>query len=232
MNYFNYFTEIEEHFQRRRGVQIMVSPVDWALMESWKEAGIPLEAVRAGIDKSFEKFATGRRRDISRLRSLVYCAPAVLDAAETMKEAAVGAQTAGAAAAKSSASTEFAPERVVVFLRDLAAQVRDASVPAAMSGVRDEICLELDRLSSGAQLADLENLERVLSVLDSKLLAGLEQHTPTEKMVQLHADLDRELAGYRRKLRAEQLALIERQFLHKRLLELYKLPRLSLFYLK
>ena len=30
--YFNYFTEIEEHFQRRRGTLLMLSPLDWALM--------------------------------------------------------------------------------------------------------------------------------------------------------------------------------------------------------
>ena len=45
INYFNYFTEIEEHFQRARGTGLfLLSPLDWALIESWKNAEVPLEA--------------------------------------------------------------------------------------------------------------------------------------------------------------------------------------------
>ncbi|MGH9466369.1 MAG: hypothetical protein ACRD1Y_03340, partial [Terriglobales bacterium] len=91
MNYFNYFTEIEEHFQRQRGAQIWLSPVDWDLIASWREAGIPLAAVLAGIDQAFEKFSSGRRRDTARHRSLVYCAAAVLEAAAAARAAAIGA---------------------------------------------------------------------------------------------------------------------------------------------
>ncbi len=49
-NYFNYFTEIEERFLRRRGGGLLLSTLDWALIETWKDAGIPLEAVLRGID--------------------------------------------------------------------------------------------------------------------------------------------------------------------------------------
>src|SRR5262249_34797606 len=57
VNYFNYFTEIEEHFQRARGTGLfLLSPLDWALIESWNTAGVPLEAVLRGIDESFEKW--------------------------------------------------------------------------------------------------------------------------------------------------------------------------------
>ena len=54
-NYFNYFTEIEEHFQRRRG-RIYLSPLDWALIETWKDASVPLQAVLRGIDAAFDKY--------------------------------------------------------------------------------------------------------------------------------------------------------------------------------
>ena len=90
-NYFNYFTEIEEHFQRRRGTLTMLSPLDWALMEVWKDAGIPLEAVIRGIDASFDKWER-RPRHSRKINSLAYCAQEVLAAAEDMKEAAVGAR--------------------------------------------------------------------------------------------------------------------------------------------
>ena len=88
-NYFNYFTEIEEHFQRRRGTLTLLSPLDWALMEIWKDAGIPLEAVLRGIDATFDKWERRPRRT-RKVNGLAYCAQEVLAAAEEMKEAAVG----------------------------------------------------------------------------------------------------------------------------------------------
>ncbi len=92
-NYFNYFTEIEEHFQRRRGTLLILSPLDWALMETWKDAGIPLEAVLRGIDTSFEKWERRPRRT-RKVNGLAYCAQEVLASAEELKEAAVGASPA------------------------------------------------------------------------------------------------------------------------------------------
>ena len=88
--YFNYFTEIEEHFQRRRGTLLLLSPLDWALMETWKDAGIPLEAVLRGIDSTFEKWERRPAR-FRKVNGLAYCAQEVLASAEEMKEAAVGA---------------------------------------------------------------------------------------------------------------------------------------------
>ena len=87
-NYFNYFTEIEEHFQRRRGGILLLSTLDWALIETWKDAGIPLEAVLRGIDAAFERYE--KRPTPRKVNSLAYCAQEVLAAAEEMKEAAVG----------------------------------------------------------------------------------------------------------------------------------------------
>ena len=87
-NYFNYFTEIEEHFQRRRGGILLLSTLDWALIETWKDAGIPLEAVLRGIDGAFERYE--KRPSKRKVNSLAYCAQEVLAAAEEMKEAAVG----------------------------------------------------------------------------------------------------------------------------------------------
>src|SRR2546422_3447478 len=85
-NYFNYFTEIEEHFQRRRGGPLLVSTVDWGLIEIWKEAGIPLEAVLRGIDEAFDKYER-RPSKTQKINGLAWCAQAVLAAADDMKEA-------------------------------------------------------------------------------------------------------------------------------------------------
>src|SRR5437667_9715653 len=88
-NYFNYFTEIEEHYQRRRGTGLLLSTLDWALIETWKQADIPLEAVLRGIDTAFDSYER-RPSKAKKINSLAYCSQAVLTAAEDMKEAAVG----------------------------------------------------------------------------------------------------------------------------------------------
>ena len=84
MNYFNYFTEIEDHFQRVRGTSLfLLSPLDWALIESWNESGVPLEAVLRGIDAAFEKWR-GRKVKTQMVNSLAFCAQAVLTEAKIM----------------------------------------------------------------------------------------------------------------------------------------------------
>src|ERR1044071_3903736 len=89
-NYFNYFTEIEEYFWKKRGSHLLVSPLDWAIMETWQKAGVPLEAVLKGIDRAFESYGRSRRGAGKTLKSLAYCTDAVLDAATEIQEASVG----------------------------------------------------------------------------------------------------------------------------------------------
>src|SRR5262244_2007193 len=91
-NYFNYFTEIEEYFWKKRGAHLLVSPLDWAIMETWQKAGIPLEAVQQGIDRAFESYSRSRRGAGKPLKSLAYCTDAVLDAAQEKQEAAAGSE--------------------------------------------------------------------------------------------------------------------------------------------
>ena len=100
-NYFNYFTEIEDHFQRARGSGLfLLSPIDWALIEAWKNAGIPLEAVLRGIDQAFEKWRKRpARARIQMVNSLAYCAQAVATEAQAMATGAAGALPPGLGAA-------------------------------------------------------------------------------------------------------------------------------------
>src|SRR5256886_2049962 len=89
-NYFNYFTEIEEYFWKKRGAHLLVSPLDWAVMETWQKANIPLEAVPKGIDCAFESYQRSRRGAGKPLKSLAYCTDAVIEAAEQGLEATAG----------------------------------------------------------------------------------------------------------------------------------------------
>lgn len=233
-NYFNYFTEIEEHFQRRRG-RIQLSPLDWALIETWKDAGIPLEAVLRGIDTAFDKYER-RPSKAQKVNSLAYCAQAVLVAAEEMKEAAVGA------AGKDSENHRpvgFQASEIAAFLRRNAEQLDTAKLPVAKgidaiplakqtASTLREIAADLDAAKISPRL---EDLERRLTVAEEKLFAVLLAATPDEHIVTVRAEGDRELAPYRRKMPAAQIEQLLKQYLHKRLLEKYGLPRLSLFYM-
>ena len=227
-NYFNYFTEIEEHFQRRRGTLLILSPLDWALMETWKDAGIPLEAVLRGIDTTFEKWE--RRPSRSRkVNGLAFCAQEVLASVEEMKEAAVGA-------APSKEKTESGLEQasVVEYLRRNATELEKLNLPSAAQTLAAETAVNLRALAeslAGNAPIGMEDLERRLTVSEEKLFAALLAATPDEAVYQVRADADRDLAPYRRKMSAPQTEQLQKQYIHKRLLEKFRVPRLSLFYM-
>jgi hypothetical protein len=233
-NYFNYFTEIEDHFQRRRGGILLLSTLDWALIETWKDAGIPLEAVLRGIDGAFERYE--KRPTKRKVNSLAYCAQEVLSAADEMKEAAVGATRADASRENAKG---FQTSEIVAFLQRNAAELEMAKLPQR-SGVSGQALAQETVRTLRELAADLEgkgvpprleDLERRLTVLEEKLLAVLLAATADEEIVTVRAEADRELAPYRRKMPGAQIEQLQKQYVHKRLLEKYGLPRLSLFYM-
>ena len=124
-NYFNYFTEIEERFQKRRGTILLLSTLDWALIETWKDAGIPLEAVLRGIEAAFDSYEN-RPSSARKVNSLAYCAQEVLAAAEEMKEATVG--TVRRLGKGQGRGLEVA--EIVSFLQKNAAQLESANLPS------------------------------------------------------------------------------------------------------
>ena len=236
-NYFNYFTEIEEYFWRKRGAHLLVSPLDWAIVETWQRAGIPLDAVLRGIDIAFESYQRSRRGAGRPLKSLAYCVDAVLDAAERKQETAAGA---GPEVKRSEKKAEpFSRDDLRDFLRrnmeklQKAAQRGDSSeaeLARRIAQARESLAGIMPLLDSPADL-DLEGMERRLSAVEEKLTAALLAAADENVLVDIHADLDKQLAPYRRRMSAEQLSQLERQYTQKRLLERFGLPRLSLFYL-
>ena len=226
-NYFNYFTEIEEHFQKRRGTLLILSPLDWTLMEIWKDAGIPLEAVLRGIDTSFDKWERRPRRT-RKVNGLAYCAQEVLASAEEMKDAAVGA----APAEKTAAGLEHAA--VATFLRQNADALATGALPGPAQSVADEAAQTLrslaDAVEQGSALP-MEDLERRLTVSEEKLIAALLASTSDDVLFDTRSEADRDLAPYRSKMTAPQIEQLHKQYVQKRLLEKHKVPRLSLFYM-
>jgi len=216
-NYFNYFTEVEEHFQRVRGTALfLMSPLDWALIESWKNAGVPLTAVLRGIDAAFEKWR-GRKSRTQMVNSLAFCAQAVLTEAQIM---------AGSGQATPRSPAPFSAAELEGYLAGNADAVSAAGFP--------EIATALKKLAgeAGQHLTDLEQLEQRLTALEEKLIATLKSAQSEEQLFTARRELDAQLRPYRGKMSAGQLDMLERQYLERRLLEQSRLPRLSLFYMR
>ncbi len=221
-NYFNYFTEIEEHFQRARGTSLfLLSPLDWALIESWKNSGVPLEAVLRGIDLAFEKWRAKRSR-VQMVNSIAYCTQAVMAEAQRMAD---GAQPRAA----KPESAPFPAEDLRRYVEANAAAVRANACAdfAPVADSLDEIAANLPSLEM-----DLEALEQRLTVLEQRLIAIARARQSEERALAARRDLESHLRPWRSKMSAAQIAMLEAQFLDRTALETAGLPRLSLFYLR
>jgi hypothetical protein len=241
-NYFNYFTEIEEYFWRKRGAHLLVSPLDWAIVETWQKAGIPLAAVVKGIDRAFESWARSRRAAGGRqLKSLAYCVDAVFDAAAEAQEAAAG--TGPEVGARRAAAEPFSRDELRKYFERNAARLRKAgerlrarsgSSAATLAGRFEDAATRIEEalpLIDAPGALDLEDLERRMTMLEEKLTAAFSADADEESLLAVRREMDRSLAPYRRKMSSEQLAQLERQYTQKRLFEHFDIPRLSLFYL-
>lgn len=218
MNYFNYFTETEEHFQRARGTSLfLLSPLDWALLESWKNSGVPLEAVLRGIDAAFEKWR-GRKVKTQMVNSLAFCAQAVLSEAQIMAEGAP-------ARPRQESAPPFTVDELRAYLEGNA-----AGLPAGY----EQIAASLGKLAAEADrhYGDLEGLEQRLTVVEEKMIGAARAQQSEEQALESRRELDRQLRPYRGKMTADQLSMLEKQYLERHLLEQSGLPRLSLFYMR
>jgi hypothetical protein len=214
VNYFNYFTEIEEHFQRARGTGLfLLSPLDWALIETWNNSGIPLEAVLRGIDAAFEKWRS-RKVKTQMVNSLAFCAQAVLVEAQTM---------AGLTQPKRESAPPFPVEDLRAYLEANAAEVPYAEIATSLR----QLAASVDE-----HYQNLEGLEQRLTVLEEKMMAMARAALTDEQLLEARQELDRQLRPYRGKMTADQLAMLEKQYLERNLLEKSRLPRLSLFYMR
>ncbi len=228
MNYFNYFTEIEDHFRSaRRSGFFLLSPLDWALIETWKEAGVPLEAALKGIDRAFEKWHARKRR-FRRVNSVAYCAQEVLEAARQMAE--------GRPASGRGSEPPFDAAEVAEYFSRNTDALRSA-LPLFADGRRaiEQTIASLQELRAAAlagKLDDFEAVEQRLTVMEERLIGAAMQSVTEDELLACRREMDRSLAVYRGKMTADQIAVLEKQYMQRRRLEDLKLPRLSLFYMR
>jgi len=223
LNYFNYFTEIEEHFQRARATGLfLLSPLDWALIDTWRHADVPLEAVLRGIDAAFEKWRAKRSR-AQMVNSLAFCAQAVMVEAQRMAD---GGQQPKAGI---SDAAPFPTDDLRRYLESNAEAIRRTEVAEFM-----QIAESIERLAGEFPSAaeDLEALEQRLTALEQKMIALARGRQSEDAAVAARRELDGYLKPYRGKMSAPQISMLEAQFLERSTLESAGLPRLSLFYLR
>jgi hypothetical protein len=221
-NYFNYFTEIEEHFQHARGTGLfLLSPLDWALIEAWKNADVPLEAVLRGIDVAFEKWRARKSRS-KMVNSLAFCAQAVMTETQRLADA-------GAPRPAKSDSAPFPDQDLRRYIQGNCALIRSLSV-TEFTPIADS--LERILVESPDISADLEALEQRLTALEQKLIALARSRQTDDQALACRRELDSYIRPYRGRMTAPQISMLEAQFLERAALESVGLPRLSLFYLR
>jgi len=243
MNYFNYFTEVENEFVKRRGSHLLVSPLDWSLIESWKQRGIPLHLVLRGINTSFDGYdkraARGRK-----INTLFFCQQEVEALYLEYIEARVGGDFRPGTNGKANGNghemdaAPFAKARLLEFLRERQTALENLGQtctddwPLAETFARAAARLRqlLDEAQT-ASLVDTEALEQDLTITEEFLLDGLKQSLGAEALVKLEKESHKQLRSFREKMGKEIYEQTVGNYIARRLREQYQVPRLSLFYL-
>ena len=213
LNYFNYFTEIEEYFQSKREVFTRLSALDWVLVETWKDQGIPLDCVFKGIDRAFSRPQANRK-----IGSLVYCIKPIAEVYDEQKDLRV----------EKPSTPEVSSDEVFDFLNKAAGRVSGLSSSFPEFSAKFE---SLARSISQLNATDLRNTEQALSALEERLIELLKVACDESVLLEIKRELDNELNPFRSKMTAEQLVMLEQQMWRRKLTERFNIPRLSLFYL-
>jgi hypothetical protein len=234
VNYYNYFTEIEETFIRRRGKNLLLSPLDWALIESWQEREVPLHIILRGIERVFDLIDKQPNRKRS-VKSLFYCKEEIeaqyaewLESQVGGQQSAVSSQQSADGGQQSEKSEMFSREAIDEHLKQVSADLRAARAHSS-GDLQETFERVLARLAEiEGSYADAESLEETLEKLDAMIDETLVKTAETDE---LKAQVEKQIASYRNKMDAEVFQRTFELMLLKKLRERAKIPRLSLFYL-
>jgi len=211
LNYFNYFTEIEQFYQARRETFTLLSTLDWVLIENWKDQGVPLDLVLKGIDRAFS-------RARKRVNSLAYCVRAIDEVIEEQKETRV----------ERPELPQISAEETQRYLSDLAEKI------STVNRVFPEFAARIDTIAQAVRTLDTASFrdsEQVMGALEERLISILRVAADETVLVELQREVESELGPFRSTMTAEQLSMLEQQLSRRKLLERFDVPRLSLFYL-
>ena len=229
MNYFNYFSEIEETFIRRRGKHLLLSPLDWAMIESWQEREVPLHIVLRGIEKVFDSYDAKPKKNRT-IKSLMYCKEEIEAQYDEWLESQIGKNNAEEVA-ETKESSIFSHDTIAEHLENVSLQFENAKVNA-----KNELGETLERVWHRLQelkesFTDAETLETDLTALEKLIDESLLANAEKEEFAILKADTENQLKSYKQQMDAEVYQRTFDLMLLKKLHEKHEIPRLSLFYL-
>ena len=232
MNYFNYFTEIEDAFVRRRGKHLFLSPLDWALMETWKQQGVPLHIVLRGVERSFDSYESRPRK--RSVKSLLYCQEEVEAQYEEWLEARVGASEHNDGV--DSDKTPFSANAISEHLQRCQSELvrlsqsrKEDDLSEALARAAARLQENFDDVTQNAVL-DTRRLEDSLTGLERMLNDAMLAVVTSTELDALKSGVKDQLKPYRNQMEAAVYNQTFDNLLLKRLREEFAVPRLSLFY--
>ena len=215
---------MEEYFVRKRGRNLLISPLDWCLVELWRDTGIPLHIVLRGIERSF---ASTARRQKSSPNTLFYCHQAILEAFQEYQDAMVGASEDEEVEGVLDVSEATAQrEAILGYLKDLEKRLQ---------GREDEVFQRAGQriaaLSSEVSVAatiNYQEIDRDLAEMGSVLASALKEDMGLAKVRELGLEVRKELKVYRKRLSKEMYQRLEENYLNRQILGHYDLPEFNL----
>jgi hypothetical protein len=241
MNYYNYFTEIEEHFVRRRGKHLLISPMDWGLIAAWRDAGVPLHIALRGIDIAMDGFCSRQHRGSAKVNSLCYCHDSVMAEYASHLESRIGESSAegptAPADAAASAGDKEGPEleQVLKFITErideiktLAAKQYPGEAPESIQRVIARLQEVMLNLKSGSRF-DSEAIERDFALIDQLLVEELGVCISPEQTDEWEKEARKELKVYKKRLPKETYAKIHGNFMRDKVHKKFGIGELSLF---
>jgi len=238
MNYYNYFTEIEEHFIRRRGKGLLVSPMDWSLIATWRDTGVPLHVALRGVDLAMDSFQARRTRDSQKVNTLFYCHDTVMEEYARHLESRLGEERPSAGEGAQGAEPERAGEpdspAIQKFLEDRILEMKGLLAKLLEAGDAAEelagIVQRLEEIARDRDYTDPDSLERDLGILDEDLVRTLQDRIPQEVRDEWEKEAKKELKVYRKRLPRETYMRILHNFMRGKIHRHFNLGELSLFH--
>jgi hypothetical protein len=237
LNYFSYFSEIEDTFIRRRGKHLLLSPIDWALIEAWKERGVPLHVALRGIEHSFDSHEAKKHKRT--VKTLLYCQEEVEAQYAEWLDSRVGSRDGEDSVSEDQETTSFSRDAVVVYLGRSLAAVEE--LYEKRKGRDDELTETFLRAATllkeiktdyeTATHPDTRKLEESLTGIERMLDDAVRRTVTETEHEAIVAEVNEQLKPYKRKMDQAALTQTRDNLVRKRLRELFDVPRLSLFYL-
>ncbi len=240
MNYYNYFTEVEEHFVRRRGKHLLVSPLDWSLIASWRASGVPLNVALRGIDIAMDNYMA-KHRPGAKLNTLAYCHDAVMSEYARHLESHLGeaeSENQGEGSEKvepkkpaEGPDKDAALDMIFARIREIKAAREKQSASEGRDAV-DRALSRLEEIAHGLAAdkePDFEALERDLGILDELLVGGLQPAVPPEQAAVWEQEAKKDLKVYKKRLPKDVFEKIRENYMREKVHKAFNVGELSLF---